>query len=195
MFACVVLGHIIKFAGDIFQDDSLAKQAAGLKNEIEYGIRQYGIIHDDEFGDIFAYETDGLGHYHLMDDANVPSLLSIPWLKYTDSKDQIYQNTRKFILSKRNPYYYEGTHAKGIGSPHTPDQYIWHISLIMQGLTSNSEKEKETLLETLLSTDGGKNFMHEGFFCSNPDLFTRDWFAWANSLFALFVLETGGIIK
>jgi meiotically up-regulated gene 157 (Mug157) protein len=189
MFAVVVLGYMENFAKEIFNDASLAEQASTLKKEIRSGIDQYGIVHDEEFGQIYAYETDGLGNYNLMDDANVPSLLSIPWLKYTSANDEIYRNTRKFVLSKKNPYYYEGSYAKGIGSPHTPDQYIWHIALTMQGLTAETKKEKELILETLLNTDGEKLVMHEGFHCNNPKEFTREWFAWANSLFALFVMD------
>ena len=86
-----------------------------------------------------------------MDDANVPSLLSLPWLAYCGKDDPIYKNTRAFVLSKKNPYYFEGASAKGIGSPHTPDQYIWHIALTMQGLTSDDEEERKELLETLLA--------------------------------------------
>jgi len=189
MFAVVVLGYIEEFAKVIFNDAGLEEEAKKLKEEIQKGIEQYGIVHDDIFGDIYAYETDGLGHYNLMDDANVPSLLSIPWLNYTNGSDEIYQNTRKYILSIKNPYYYEGTHAKGIGSPHTPDQYIWHIALAMQGLTAETKEEKETLLELIIKTDGGKQVMHEGFSCNDPNVFTREWFAWANSLFALFVMD------
>ncbi|QHQ63498.1 glycoside hydrolase family 125 protein [Anaerocolumna sedimenticola] len=189
MFAAVALGYIEEFASEIFKDSVLKEQAAGLRDEIQTGIRNYGILHHEEFGDIYAYETDGLGNYNLMDDANVPSLLSLPWIKYTDVSDEIYQNTRRFILSKKNPYYFEGTSAKGIGSPHTPDQYIWHIALTMQGLTAETKAEKESILEVLLNTDGGKQVMHEGFYCNNPEVFTREWFAWANSLFALFVME------
>jgi len=189
MFATVVLGYMEEFAKVIFHDSDLEEQAAKLKEEIQNGIEQYGIVHDDKLGDIYAYETDGLGHYNLMDDANVPSLLSIPWLKFSSGSDEIYQNTRKYILSKRNPYFFEGTFAKGIGSPHTPDQYIWHIALTMQGLTAQTKEEKEALLETLLNTEAGKQVMHEGFFCDDPNSYTREWFACANSLFALFVME------
>lgn len=193
MFATVILGYIEEFASDIFKDSRLKEQAAGLRDEIQTGIRNYGIVHDEEFGDIYAYETDGSGNYNLMDDANVPSLLSIPWMKYTCAEDEIYQNTRRFVLSKRNPYYFEGTSAKGIGSPHTPEQYIWHIALTMQGLTAKTKAEKESILEVLLNTDAGKKVMHEGFYCNDPEKFTREWFAWANSLFALFVMEMEGV--
>lgn len=189
MFAVVVLGYMEKFLREFYEDTELAEQAAKLKDSIEQGIRQYGIVETEEYGKVYAYETDGLGSYNLMDDANVPSLLSIPWLKYREKDDSIYENTRRFLLSRNNPYYYEGTAAKGIGSPHTPDQYIWHIALTMEGLTAAEQEEKVRLLNTLLSTDADKMVMHEGFCCNEPKLYTREWFAWANSLFALFVMS------
>lgn len=189
MFAAVVLGYMEKFLKEQYQDEAMAKEAADLKAQIEEGIQKYGIVENETFGKMYAYETDGLGNYNLMDDANVPSLLSLPWLAYCSKDDPIYKNTRAFVLSKKNPYYYEGNCAKGIGSPHTPDQYIWHIALTMQGLTSDSQEERENLWNTLLSTDAGCEVMHEGFHCEKPEAFTREWFAWANSLFALFALS------
>lgn len=189
MFAVVVLGYMEQFLREEYQDEEMAREAAQLGEQIQEGINRFGIVKDDTFGEIYAYETDGLGNYNLMDDANVPSLLSLPWLAYCGKDDPIYKNTRAFVLSKKNPYYYEGTKAKGIGSPHTPDQYIWHIALTMQGLTSDSREERERLLETLLSTDADCEVMHEGFHCDKPEKFTREWFAWANSLFALFALS------
>lgn len=189
MFAAVVLGYMEKFLKEQYQDEAMAKEAADLKAQIEEGIQKYGIVENETFGKMYAYETDGLGNYNLMDDANVPSLLSLPWLAYCSKDDPIYKNTRAFVLSKKNPYYYEGNCAKGIGSPHTPDQYIWHIALTMQGLTSDSQEERENLWNTLLSTDAGCEVMHEGFHCDKPEAFTREWFAWANSLFALFALS------
>ncbi|MDF2868997.1 MAG: metal-independent alpha-mannosidase [Anaerocolumna sp.] len=189
MFAVVVLGYMENYLREIYQDTELADQAAKLKETIEKGISQYGIVDTEEFGKVYAYETDGLGGYNLMDDANVPSLLSIPWLKYRDKDDSIYENTRRCILSRKNPYYYEGTAAKGIGSPHTPEQYIWHIALTMEGLTATKQEDRLRILNTLLATDADKMVMHEGFCCNDPKLYTREWFAWANSLFALFVMQ------
>ena len=189
MFASVALGYMEKFLREQYQDEKMAEEAAELKTQIEEGIQKYGVVEDEVYGKMYAYETDGLGNYNLMDDANVPSLLSLPWLAYCDKADPIYKNTRDFVLSKKNPYYYEGSCAKGIGSPHTPDQYIWHIALTMQGLTSDDSQEREELLKTLLATDAGCDVMHEGFHCEKPEAFTREWFAWANSLFALFALS------
>ena len=103
---------------------------AKLEREINHGIQLYGIYRHPEFGPIYAYETDGFGNYCLMDDAGTPGLISIPYLGYVDGDDPIYENTRRFALSKENPFYYEGTAAKGIGSPHTPPGYIWHMALV-----------------------------------------------------------------
>jgi len=189
MFAVVVLGYMNEYLDEIYHNSELADQASVLQSEIEQGIKKYGIVKDSDYGEIYAYETDGFGNYNLMDDANVPSLLSIPWIGYEKNDDPVYQNTRKFVLSRKNPYYYEGIYAKGIGSPHTPARFIWHIALTMQGLTSDSVEEKKAILDILLSTDGGKQVMHEGFHCDYPSCFTRDWFAWANSLFSLFVMQ------
>ena len=189
MFASVVLRYIEEISLNIYNDIDLQIKAKILREDIESGINNFGIVETEEFGKIYAYETDGQGNYNFMDDANVPSLLSIPYIEYRDIDDEIYQNTRKFILSKNNPYFYSGNFASGIGSPHTPDQYIWHIALSMQGLTSNDENEIKSLLETLINCDGDTLYMHEGFHCDDPKLFTRDWFAWSNSLFADFVYK------
>ena len=189
MFAAVVLGYMKGFFETYYHNQELAHEVEQLRGEILEGIRRYGIVKDEEFGEMYAYETDGMGHYNLMDDANVPSLLSLPWLGWCDKGDPLYQNTRKFILSKKNPFYFEGSAACGIGSPHTPENYIWHIGLTMQGLTSGDTKERARLLDTLLATDNDCEVMHEGFDSSDPSQFTREWFAWANSLFALYVLD------
>lgn len=189
MFASVVLKYIEEIATVIYNDKELKDNAEVLRNDIESGINKFGIVDTEEFGKIYAYETDGLGNYNFMDDANVPSLLSIPYIEYRGIDDEIYQNTRRFILSKNNPYFYSGKFASGIGSPHTPNEYIWHIALSMQGLTSNNDKEINDLVETLLKCDGNTLYMHEGFHCDNPELFTRDWFAWSNSLFADFIYK------
>lgn len=189
MFAVVVLKYMEEIAETVYKDESLKKSASALGREIDYGIKTYGIYNHPNWGKIYAYETDGFGNYNLMDDANVPSLLSAPYLGYTTSQDPIYQNTRKFILSKDNPYYYEGKYARGIGSPHTPENYIWHISLAMQGLTSDDRDEIEEILHIFEITHADTYYMHEGFDVDNPNNFTRHWFAWANSLFGEFIYK------
>ncbi len=187
MFAVVVLRYVREIANEVYKDDDLEKRAALLESEIDYGIQTYGIVQHSVFGKMYAYETDGFGNFHLMDDANVPSLLSIPYLGYAPKEDPIYLNTRKFILSADNPYYYAGEHAQGVGSPHTPERYIWPISLAMQGLTSNDPEEIQSMVKVLSATDASTGFMHEGFHVDDPQQFTREWFAWANSLFGEFI--------
>ncbi|MFY4775201.1 glycoside hydrolase family 125 protein [Metabacillus sp. RGM 3146] len=189
MFATVVLGYLKEISEKVLNDPTLAQSASDLCEEIEGGIESYGIYHHETFGPIYAYETDGFGNVHLMDDANVPSLLSIPYLGYRDANDPIYQNTRKFILSKENPYYFEGSAASGIGSPHTPEGYIWHIALAMQGLTASDPAEKERILDLLEATDADTGLMHEGFSADDPSRFTRPWFSWSNAIFSEFVME------
>jgi meiotically up-regulated gene 157 (Mug157) protein len=190
MFAVVILGYMAEIAETVWNDKAMAERALKLRGEIDDGIKKYGTFEHPEFGTIYAYEADGLGNQNFMDDANVPSLLSLPYLGYCGADDPIYQNTRRFILSKNNPYYYEGTAAKGIGSPHTPKNYIWHVSLAMQGLTSTDPEEINYLLDLFETTTAGTGLMHEGFHADNPDKFTREWFAWANSIFAEFIIHT-----
>ena len=141
---------------------------------------------------MYAYEVDGFGQYNLMDDANLPSLLSIPYIGYRDENDETYKNTRDFILGDGNPYYYKGEKAQGIGSPHTPINYIWHISLAMQGLTSSDREYKKQIIDLMKATDGNTNLMHEGFNVDNPEQFTREWFSWANAMFCELVLDYCG---
>ncbi len=176
-----------------FGDKALSAEAIHLSKEITEGIKKYGMLKDHDQGEIYAYEVDGLGNSYFADDANVPSLLSLPWLGVCEKNDSIYLSTRRAVLSSQNPYYYEGKAAKGIGSPHTPDRYIWPIALCMQGLTSADEKEREEIMKMLTSTDAGTGYMHEGFDCDDPAKFTREWFAWANSLFALYAMDYYGL--
>lgn len=193
MFASVALGYLAEIFEAVYQDRELAVQAETIRKEIDEGIRKYGIVEHETFGKIYAYETDGMGNYTLMDDANVPSLLSIPYLGWCGPDDEIYRNTRQFVLSSGNPFYYEGTVLKGVGSPHTPPRYVWHIALSMQGLTSGDREEQEALLRMLEGSDADTGFMHEGVFVDDPGQFTRSWFAWSNSLFSEFVLKYLGM--
>lgn len=189
MFAVVVLGYMAEITGEIYQNTALKETILQLRQEIDDGIQKHAIVEHETFGEIYAYEVDGQGNFNLMDDANVPNLLSIPYLGYCSLEDPIYQNTRAFILSQENPYYYSGSVLKGIGSPHTPEQYVWSIALSMQGLTSQSEAERAELIELLKSCHAGTFFMHEGVEVNHPEQFTRSWFAWANSIFSEFVLD------
>lgn len=189
MFAVVVLGYLSEIFTAVYEDEAAAARCDKLRGEIDAGIQKYGIVEHEKFGKIYAYETDGMGHYTFMDDANVPSLMSIPYIGYCSADDEIYQNTRRYVLSKENPFYFEGSCMKGVGSPHTPKDYVWHIALSMQGLTSSSAEEREELITMLENTDADTGFMHEGVYVNDPKQFTRPWFAWSNSIFSEFVMH------
>ena len=186
-FAVKSLEQLAELVGAICPDEALIARAGKLAAEIRSGLEKHAIVEHPEFGKVFAYEVDGLGNYHFMDDANVPSLLSLPYLGCVAADDPVYLNTRRMLLSSANPYYYEGTAAKGIGSPHTPAGYVWPISLCIQGLTSTDPEEILALADTLSGIDAGTYLMHEGVDVNDPANFTRPWFAWANSIFSEFV--------
>ena len=169
--------------------EDLAAQSAALGAEIAEGVRKHGLVEHPEFGQIYAYEVDGLGNANLMDDANVPNLLALPYLEVCEKDDPLYLRTRAFVLSSENPYYYQGSLARGIGSPHTPAGYIWPIALCVQAMTSTDVGEIANILKTLMNTHGGTGFMHESFDRNAPEQFTRDWFAWANSMFGELVFR------
>ena len=183
MFAVVVLGY----AAEMLGDHPLAAEALALRAEIQEGLKKFATVEHPVHGTVYACEVDGMGNYLLMDDANIPSLISAPYLGYTTTDDPIYRNTRKMLLSSDNPYYYEGKCAKGIGSPHTPPHYVWHMALAMQGMTSDNKEEMKSILDMLTTCDGGTGYMHEGFHVDDPTVFTRPWFTWPDSLFCEFV--------
>lgn len=187
MFAAVTLKQMGEIARWVFRDERLVGRMASLEDEIRHGIALYGTYNHPVYGKMYAYETDGYGNYCLMDDAGTPGLMSIPYFGYVGADDPVYRNTRRFILSKDNPFYFEGKAAKGIGSPHTPEGYIWHMALSMQGLTAESDEEMLKMIGVLESTDAETGYMHEGFAADDPSMFTRPWFAWSNSLFAQLV--------
>ena len=186
MFAVVALNCLAALPLD---DAALQASAKVLADQIRAGIERFGTVNHAHFGKIYAYEVDGLGKANLMDDANVPSLLAMPFIGYCPPDDPVYRATRAFVLSDQNPYFFAGSAANGIGSPHTPPDYIWPISLCIQGITTDIHSEKLALLETLMQVDAGTGLMHEGFHKDYPTQFTRPWFAWANSMFAEFVID------
>jgi len=189
MFAVLVLDYVQEIFSSVLDDAKIVDRAKKLQAEIRSGIEEYGTTTNAAGERIYAYETDGLGNFLIMDDGNVPNLLSAPYLHYVDLDDSTYVNTRKTILSPENPYYYAGKYGKGLGSPHTPKNYIWHIALAIQGLTSNDQAEKARLLENMVQTTAGTNMMHEGFSVDNPKEYTREWFSWANMMYCELFLN------
>ena len=175
-----------------YNDNKLESECRSLAFDIDEGIKEHAVYDHPKFGKIYAYEVDGMGNMLFMDDANSPSLLSAPYIGYCDKNDAIYKNTRDFILSHENPWYFEGSVAKGVGSPHTGYDKIWHIALSMQALTSTDHEEIVSCLNMIASSHAGTFLMHESFNKDDAEDFTRPWFAWANSLFAELLLRLAG---
>ena len=142
-----------------------------------------------KYGTIYAFEVDGFGNHLLMDDANVPSLLAMPYLGDVDINDPIYQNTRRFVWSKDNPYFFKGKAGEGIGGPHIGYDMIWPMSIMMKAFTSQDDQEIKSCIKMLMDTDAGTGFMHESFHKDDPKNFTRAWFAWQNTLFGELILK------
>ena len=190
MFAVVALGDMAQIEREVYHNLIKAHEAQSLRDEVQRGIQRYGIVPVSKYGNVYAYEVDGLGHAILTDDANVPSLLSAPYIGYTTVNDRDYLNTRAFLLSQDNPSYYTGNVARGIGSYHTPDHWVWPLALVMEGLTASSQMEKRDVLSQLLASDPGDHLLHESFDPNDPKRYTRPDFGWPNSLFSEFVMTS-----
>ena len=193
MFAVVILRYLNEIFTTVLNEPTLAAQAEKLAAEIHDGIEKYGTMTNERGEKIYAYEVDGLGNSLLMDDGNIPNLMSAPYLDYLAMDDPTYLATRQTLLSHENPFYYSGTYGSGLGSPHTPENYIWPIALSIQGLTQPDRAEKLRLLELLANTTAGTNMMHEGFDVENPANFTREWFSWANMMYCELLLDYLGM--
>lgn len=192
-FAVVALGQIQEILHEVFEDDDGACRAGQMAMEIDAALRNSSLTQPDGRHGGLAYEVDGLGNSVWIDDANVPSLLSLPLLGWCAPDDAVYLRTRAFVLSEENPFFFSGVAAAGVGSPHTPHGHIWPVALAVQGLTSTDKAEKEHLLQTLMDTDGGTGFMHESFEKDDPSTYTRPWFSWANAMFCELALDVAGL--
>jgi meiotically up-regulated gene 157 (Mug157) protein len=170
-------------------DYEFSKSCFAFANEVEAAINQYAIADHLDFGPVYAYEVDGFGNKLFMDDANVPSLMSLAYLERGFSKDPIYSNTRKFLLSDSNPYYLKGSAAEGQASPHTGKEKIWPMGIILRAMTSKDTAEISHCLKMLKETHAGTGFMHEAFHKDDPNDYNRSWFAWANTLFGELIIK------
>jgi meiotically up-regulated gene 157 (Mug157) protein len=190
LFAVISLKQSAEMVSNILKDGQLAAALLDLAAEVETAIQRYGITEHPVYGKIYAFEADGFGNVNLMDDANVPSLLSLPYLGAVNVTDPVYQNTRKFALSAHNPYFYKGKTSEGIGGPHVEKQnMIWPLSIISRGLTSTDDQEIRDCIQALKKSHAGTGFMHESYLMDHPETFTRSWFAWANTIFGEFLWE------
>jgi meiotically up-regulated gene 157 (Mug157) protein len=181
-FAAVALRTMARIFAERYHDQASAHRAANMADKIESAINRYAVIDTKKHGIIYAYEVDGLGNARFMDDANVPSLLSLPLLGYPFNK-QVYAATRRFALSSANPYYYHGRFASGIGSTHTPANFIWPMSLVVQYRTASDTGEKGQIMKELAESGSGDGALHESFDANDPRRYTRQRFGWVNALF------------
>ncbi|WP_242681603.1 glycoside hydrolase family 125 protein [Tessaracoccus sp. SD287] len=194
LFAAHALDLLAEMAQH-WRDADLVAGCTALAADIRQGVKAHGFAAGLEAGTgpVLAYEVDGLGGQVMMDDANMPSLLSLPLCSAVAADDPVYRATRRWVLSQRNPHYHLGTAASGVGSPHTPQGHIWPIGLAVQGLTSNCPATKRRMAEVLMRTDGGTGMMHESFHADDAGTFTRPWFSWANSMFCELLLDLAGV--
>ena len=189
LFAVVSLKQLAEISTQVTKNSAFASQCTALASEVQTAVTQYAIADHLNYGEIYAFEVDGFGNRLFMDDSNVPSLLALPYLGCIDKNDPVYLNTRRFVWSGDNPYFFKGKAAEGIGGPHIGYDMVWPMSLIVKAMTSNSDEEISYYVKTLRDTDGGTGFMHESFNKDNPEKFTRSWFAWANTLFGELILK------
>lgn len=183
----------MKKAGEILtivnKDTDLAAECYELATEVNQALKEHAIVEHPKYGKVYAYEVDGYGSVLLMDDANVPSLLALPYISDVDVNDPIYQNTRRLVWSLDNPYFFKGSAGEGIGGPHEGLDYAWPMSAIMKAMTSNDDAEIRDCLISLINTDANTGFMHEAYHKNDANKFYRSWFAWANTLFGELILH------
>lgn len=188
-FAVTSLRKAAEILESVNNEKKLARECRALAAEVEAALKQHATYEHPEFGTIYAFEVDGFGNRMLMDDANVPSLLAMAYLGDVDINDPIYQNTRRFVWSDSNPYFFKGKAGEGIGGPHIGYDMIWPMSIMMKAFTSQDDEEIKACVEQLLATDAGTGFMHESFHKDDPRNFTRAWFAWQNTLFGELIVK------
>ena len=188
-FAVTSLRKAAEILNAVNKDSNTAQQCLDLANEVETALKKHATYNHPKFGTIYAFEVDGFGNHLLMDDANVPSLLAMAYLGDVDINDPIYQNTRRFVWSDSNPYFFKGAAGEGIGGPHVAYDMVWPMSIMMKAFTSQCDEEIKTCIEMLMTTDADTGFMHESFHKDDPKVFTRSWFAWQNTLVGELIIK------
>ncbi|URX62957.1 glycoside hydrolase family 125 protein [Luteibacter anthropi] len=190
LFAVITLRRLAQMHASLYGDTTFAAECNALADEVANAIEQYGVVKGEQ-GDYWAYEVDGYGQQLFMDDANVPSLLALPYLECTP-RDARYARTRAQVWSTHNPYFFKGKAAEGIGGPHEGLRMIWPMSIMMKAFTTDDVAEIRQCLTWLKTTHAGTGFMHEAFDQDDPATYTRSWFAWANTLFGELIVHLAG---
>ena len=190
-FLVTSMRQLAEMVDTLYGDADFAKECSALADEVDSALKNYAVAQHLDFGQVIAYEVDGFGNQLFMDDANIPSLLALPYLGCIADDDPLYINTRKFVLSENNPFFYKGKKAEGIGGPHVGwHDMVWPMSIIMRAMTSNDKEEIKHCIDMLVATHAGTGFIHESVHKDTPEKFTRKWFAWANTLFGELLLKT-----
>ena len=189
IFAAISMEQLSEIYKSEQIDLAFSEKCQSMSIEINNAIKKYAIKEHLGFGKIYSYEIDGFGNNLYMDDANVPSLMSLAYLDSKFKKDKVYLDTRRFLLSENNPYFLKGKAAEGQASPHTGKDKIWPMGIILRAMTSESDKEIEKCLRMLVNTHAGTGFMHEAFDKDDPNKYFRSWFAWANTLFGELIIK------
>ena len=189
LFAVASLRQLSELSWAELKDVAFARECDDLAGQVSAALAKYATAVRPKYGETYAYEADGFGNQLFQDDANVPSLLSLPYLGCCKADDPLYLRTRKFVLSDDNPYFYRGKAAEGLGGPHSGLNMIWPLGIITRALTSLDQKEIAACLASLKATHAGTGFMHESFTKDDAAKFTRSWFAWANTLFGELIVR------
>jgi meiotically up-regulated gene 157 (Mug157) protein len=160
-FAVASLRQAALMLYDIAHEQAGYNELMALADEIGVALRQHALVTHPTQGPVYASEVDGYGGHTILDDASVPSLLSLPYLGAMPLNDPIYENTRQLALSAANPFYYQGRAAEGIGGPRTGPAQIACLSLAMRGLTSPDAAEIRACVHLLLAAQAGTGYLPE----------------------------------
>ena len=190
LFAVEALAQLSEIYEKELKDAAFARECKLFSKEVNKAVEEYAVFDHLDYGKVFAYEVDGYGNKVFIDDPNIPSLISIRYLIGRDYySDKVYENTRRYLLSSDNPYYFKGKAGEGQGGPHAGLNTIWPMGIILRAMTSTSDKEIEWCVRQLMKTHNGSGFMHETFNKDDASKFSRSWFAWANTLFGELIIK------
>ena len=186
MYLWGALKRLLVLNEAVWQDAFIRDTSIRLMNDVHRGIERYGIVEVEPGMRVYAYEVDGLGGTLVdFDDPNLPSLLATPLLGYDLYDKEVYATTRARILSPKNPYFYEGSQLRGLGSPHTQRNYVWPLATAVEALTAEGDgapRRQKELLKDLLKMASGNGLAHESVNVDNLNLITRPEFGWANAM-------------
>ncbi len=189
LFAVAALRQLATMSTQLHHDHDFAAQCSALADEVETATRRFGQMRDADGQAYWAYEVDGYGNQLFIDDANAPGLLSLAYLGCCERDDPVFRRSRALAWSPRNPYFFRGRAAEGVGGPHAGLRMIWPMAIIQYALASDDDAQIRQCLQWLKATHAGTGFMHEAFDQDDPAVFTRDWFAWANTLFGELIVD------